>query len=161
MSSVARLAGTAVRESRDPRAIHAFLDRITEFSHTLSSQWMMNRLSQISPLDEARLIDPHSRRVTIPVVWQILKMVLFTTTLVLQDLATRLIREEPLANENNGPLITSKILHILRGFYFVTSRLGTQAFTSYNFVYMTSVDILSMHSAEAEKFVVSIAPGNG
>ncbi|KAF8475974.1 hypothetical protein BDZ91DRAFT_648834 [Kalaharituber pfeilii] len=160
MSSVARLAGTCVREARNPHALHAFLDRVAEFTHTLTAQWNMNRLSQVSMADEPKLIDPDSRRHTIPVVWQILKMVLFTTTLIVQDLATRLIQEEELAGEKNGPVITSKVLHIFRGLYFITSRMGTNAFTSYNFVYMTSIDILSLYEEEAEKFVRSIAPKN-
>ena len=156
----------------------------------------MSRLSQISQIDEPKFIDADSRKQTIPVVWQILKMVLFTTTLVLQELATRLIQSEELADVTSrdsshfahyakyrrnpcpygreeervvgligsgadGPVITGKILHILRGFYFITSRLGPNAFTSYNFVYMTSIDILSMHPKEAEMFVLSIAPSIG
>jgi len=61
----------------------------------------------------------------------------------------------------DGPVIAAKILHILRGFYFITARLGPSAFTSYNFVYMTSIDILTLHEKDTEKFVLSIAPGNG
>ncbi|KAI5780168.1 hypothetical protein DFH27DRAFT_643218 [Peziza echinospora] len=160
MSGIARLAGIAVKEARDVRAVHALLDRLSEFSQTLVTQWKMNRLSQVSMVDEPDLIDIDSRKQTIPVVWQILKMVLFTTILVLQELATRLIQSPEMADVRNGPVIAAKILHILRGFYFITARLGPSAFTSYNFVYMTSIDILTLHEKDTEKFVLSIAPAN-
>lgn len=158
MSSVARLAGSALRESRDLRTIHTFLDRLADFAHTLTAQWKRNRLSQISQIDEAVMIDAQSRRTTIPVVWQLLKLSLFTTTLILQELATRLIQDAVLASPPIATALVSKILHILRGLYFITARLGPQAFTSYNFVSSTAIDVLAAHPTEAEKFLQSIAP---
>ena len=159
MSSVARLASTCVRESKSPGSIHILLDRMNEFTQTLTAQWNMTRLSGVSLVDEPRLIDPESRRATMPVVWQMLKMFLFTAVLVVSEVSTRLVKEE---EWNEGrKVVASKILYMLRGLYFITSRLGTQGFTSYNFVYMSSIDILGMHKEEAEKWVRSVAPQNG
>ena len=109
MSGIARLAGIAVKEARDVRAIHALLDRLSEFSQTLVTQWKMNRLSQVSMVDEPDLIDIDSRKQTIPVVWQILKMVLFTTILVLQELATRLIQSPEMADVRSRSIISGCI----------------------------------------------------
>jgi len=159
LSSVARLASMCVRESKSPGSIHILLDRINEFTQTLTAQWNMTRLSGVSLVDEPRLIDPESRRATMPVVWQMLKMVLFTAVLIVSEVSARLVKEE---EWNEGrKIVASKILHMLRGLYFITSRLGTQGFTSYNFVYMSSIDILGMHAEEAERWVRSVAPQNG
>ncbi|KAF8455413.1 hypothetical protein BGX38DRAFT_1168767 [Terfezia claveryi] len=158
MSSVARLASMCVRESKSPGSIHILLDRMNEFTQTLTAQWNMTRLSGVSLVDEPRLLDPESRRATMPVVWQILKMVLFTAVLVVSEVSARLIKEE---EWNEGrKVVASKVLYMLRGLYFITSRLGTQGFTSYNFVYMSSIDILGMHKEEAERWVRSVAPQN-
>ncbi|RPB18486.1 hypothetical protein L211DRAFT_854086 [Terfezia boudieri ATCC MYA-4762] len=158
MSSVARLASMCVRESKSPGSIHILLDRMNEFTQTLTAQWNMTRLSGVSLVDEPRLLDPESRRATMPVVWQILKMVLFTAVLVVSEVSARLVKEE---EWNEGrKVVASKILYMLRGLYFITSRLGTQGFTTYNFVYMSSIDILGMHKEEAERWVRSLAPQN-
>lgn len=61
----------------------------------------------------------------------------------------------------DGPKISSKVLHVLRGFYFITSRLGPSAFSSYNFVYFAAIDILSTYPPQAEKFIKDIAPTEG
>lgn len=159
MSALASLAATCVREAKSPGSIHVLLDRLNEFTGTLTAQWSMTRLSGVSQVDEPRLIDKESRRATIPVVLQILKMVLFTTVVVVGEVSSRLVREE--AWKEGRKVVASKILHTLRGLYFITSRLGTQGFTSYNFVYMSSIDILEMHPDEAEKFTKSISPQNG
>lgn len=159
MSGVAKLASTCVREAKTPGSIHTLLDRLNEFTHTLTTQWNMTRLSGVSQVDEPRLIDKDSRRATMPVVWQMLKMVLFTAVVIVVEVSARLVKEEEWGDGRK--LVASKILYMLRGLYFITSRLGTQAFTSYNFVYMTSIDILAMHPDEAERFVKTIAPQNG
>ena len=61
----------------------------------------------------------------------------------------------------DGPMFFSKILLILRNFYFVTSRLGPNALSSYNFVYLASVDILSSYPLQAERFIAEIVPAQG
>ena len=159
MSTLAHLAATCVREAKSPGSIHVLLDRLNEFTGTLTAQWSMTRLSGVSQVDEPRLIDKESRRATMPVVLQILKMVLFTTVVVVGEVSSRLVREE--VWKEGRKAVASKILHTLRGLYFITSRLGTQGFTSYNFVYMSSIDILEMHPDEAEKFTRSISPQKG
>ena len=92
MSSLAKLAGMAIKEAHDVRAVHALLDSIQRFSNTMASQWKTNQLSAIPMSEEGRLVHEESLRATVPVVWQILKTVLFTTTLILQELTARVIQ---------------------------------------------------------------------
>ena len=179
MSGLAKLAGIAIKEAHDVRAVHALLDSIQRFSHTMASQWRTNRLAEIPMSQEAELIDDASLKATVPVVWQILKTVLFTTTLILQDLTARVIqnpmfsgresrlppphlprrhRRQLILTETDGPVISSRILHILHGFYFITSRMGPGGFSSYNFVYYAAIDVLTTYPEHAETFIREIAP---
>jgi hypothetical protein len=92
MSGLAKLAGCAIQEAHDVRAVHALLDSIQKVSNTMASQWKTNRLSEVPMSEEAQLVEEESLKATVPVVWQILKTVLFTTTVILQALTTRVIQ---------------------------------------------------------------------
>jgi hypothetical protein len=92
MSGLGKLAGSAIKEARDVRALFALLESIQRFSSTMASQWKTNRFSNIPMSEEPRMVDEESLKATVPVVWQILKTVLFTTTLILQELTSRVIQ---------------------------------------------------------------------
>jgi hypothetical protein len=175
MSKLAQLAGAAIQNTNDIAAVMALLESIRRFSDTMASQWKTNRLSAIPQSEEATQIDEESLKATVPVVWQILKTVLFTTALILQELTARVIQSHQFCNKeskppeslgqllrsitpSDGPIIASKILHILYGYYFITIRMGPNAFSSYNFVYYTSLDLLTSQPLTAEKFLLSISP---
>ncbi|KAH8153063.1 uncharacterized protein LAJ45_02650 [Morchella importuna] len=158
MSGLARLAAASIRHAQEPAVLHAFLESLLNFSHILTAQWKMNGLSEIPMSEEANLVDEDSLKATIPVVWQILKSILFASTLILQELMSRVAESPALCDSENGPMIASKVLHVLRGFYFITSRLGPNAFSSYNFVYFAAIDILSSYPPQAEEFVKGIVP---
>ncbi|KAI5779714.1 hypothetical protein EDC01DRAFT_669525 [Geopyxis carbonaria] len=156
MGSLARLAAAAIKETHDILAVHSLLDNLQRFAQIMSSQWRNGRLSTIPASEEERLVNEESLKGTTPLVWQILKSVLFTTTLILQELTSRIIEDPILCDRTNGPFIASKILDILRSFYFITSRIGPNGFSSYNFVYYTAIDVLSLHPQRAERFFVEV-----
>jgi len=49
-------------------------------------------------------------------------------------------------------------LYILRNLYFISSRLGPNAFSQYTFIYLTAIDILSNYPIESETFLQEIQP---
>ena len=51
-------------------------------------------------------------------------------------------------------------LHILRDLYFVSSRLGANAFSQYTFAFLTAIDILSRFPLQAEAFLRDIRPSS-
>jgi len=57
-----------------------------------------------------------------------------------------------------APFIAIQTLHILRNLYFISSRLGANAFSQYTFVYLTAIDILSQYPVQAEAFLHEIQP---
>lgn len=51
-------------------------------------------------------------------------------------------------------------LQILRDLYFISSRLGADAFSQYTFVFLTAIDILSQFPVQAEAFLRKIRPSS-
>ena len=49
-------------------------------------------------------------------------------------------------------------LQMLRDLYFISSRLGANAFTQYTFVYLAALDILSQYPRQADTFLRDIKP---
>ncbi|TGZ83164.1 hypothetical protein EX30DRAFT_329197 [Ascodesmis nigricans] len=152
MGSLARLTGQAIKETHEPKAVHALLDDLGKFSQTMQAQWKLNRLSTIPFVEEENMVDSECLKATMPVAWQMLKTVLFTTTIILQEMMARVIETPELCEPENGPSIASKTLNILRNFYFITSRINPAGFSSYNFVYYTSIDILTSLVSPASPF---------
>ena len=56
------------------------------------------------------------------------------------------------------PFIALQALHTLRNLYFISSRLGANAFSQYTFVYLTAIDVLSKYPVQAEAFIQEIGP---
>lgn len=57
-----------------------------------------------------------------------------------------------------APVLAAQTLHILRHIYFISSRLGPNAFSQYTFVYLTAIDIICAYPSRVETFVREICP---
>ena len=57
-----------------------------------------------------------------------------------------------------APFVAVQTLHILRNFYFISSRAGANSFSQYTFVYLTAIDILVNSSVLVEAFLQEIQP---
>jgi len=139
-SSLAKLARIAIKETH---AIHALLDRIQRFSHTVAtvaSQWRTKRSGEIPMSQEGELIVEGCVRGLADsedgAVYH---------TLILQELTARVIQNAMFSGRQcrlpsppktpDGPVISSRILHTLHGLYFITFRMRPGSFSSYNFVH--------------------------
>ncbi|RPA87815.1 hypothetical protein BJ508DRAFT_372057, partial [Ascobolus immersus RN42] len=91
MNQLSRIAAESIAETTEIETIHQFLDRMLDFSNTLSQQWSSCKLSEVSPLDEKTRLDSETQKYTIPVAWQILKTILFSTTLILHSLTSKIL----------------------------------------------------------------------
>lgn len=47
-------------------------------------------------------------------------------------------------------------LLVLRNLYFISSRMGANAFSQYTFVYLTAIDVLSQYPVQAEAFLKEV-----
>lgn len=57
-----------------------------------------------------------------------------------------------------APRIASQALHTLRNLSFISSRLGSNSFSQYTFVYLTAIDIICNYPLQAEAFIREIRP---
>lgn len=57
-----------------------------------------------------------------------------------------------------APDLATQALQVLRSLYFISSRMGTSAFSQYTFVYLTGMDILSAYPNHAQLFLESTKP---
>lgn len=130
------------------------------FSKSLFTQWRQNRLSNVDLHEEAAGLADETQRVTAPLLWKLLRACLFAVVIVLRGAIGRLLGDPILASDHVAPEIVCQVLEALRFLYFIASRIGTDSFSQYTFVYLTSIDILSSYPHRATDFLYSIAPGN-
>jgi hypothetical protein len=133
---------------------------LTGFCKALIAQWRQNRLSSVDLQEEASALAEETQRVTAPQLWKLLRSCLFSLTIVFRGAIGRLLGDRMLASDSVAPEFVCQVLHGLRHLYFITSRIGTNSFTQYTFVYLTSIDILCNYPPQAEQFLHSIAPSN-
>jgi hypothetical protein len=68
----------------------------------------MNGLSEIPMSEKQKLVDEESLKATLPVVWQILKAILFSSIMILQELMAR-IAESPQLSGLDSQYISSPL----------------------------------------------------
>lgn len=157
MGPLARLVAYTITNLQQPLPqIPTILSRLSNFSHLLHQNWRANILSALDPSQLSHLLTPETFQRTYPALLQLLKSAMFATVVILQAITSRLLVDLRLTRQ--APPLAAQSLHILRHLYFVTSRLGTNAFSALTFVSLTSLDILSTSPLTASKFLQSIAP---
>ncbi|KAH0536885.1 hypothetical protein FGG08_006288 [Glutinoglossum americanum] len=141
-----------------PQQLHDLLTSLLQFSKTLTTQWRQNKLSETDPSEEPLYLDPQALKFTIPILWQVLKTAMFATVVVLRAVMGRVLLDHQLAADESAPVIAAKVLHTLRNLYFVTSRLGPNAFSTYTFVLLSAIDVLTTYPPHATTFIREIQP---
>lgn len=158
MGPLSRLTADAFVNMRDSRRIPSLLDDLLAFSDMIAKQWRLNKLSGLNPFEETILLTQDTARLTYPVLWQVLKTLMFAMVNILRAIIGRTLVDPVLAADIVAPNLASRTLQILRNIYFISSRLGSNTFTAYTFTFLTSIDILSRYSMESRLFLSQIRP---
>jgi hypothetical protein len=158
MGPLSRLIAHAIENLRDPRRILEVRDHLLAFSERLFTSWQRNKLSEVDLSDEATFLTPDTVRVTFPVLWQVLQTTMFATVVILRAVIGRTLIDPALSSKVLAPATTSQALLTLKNLHFISSRLGSNAFSAYTFVSMTSIDILSRYPLESRDFLRKIHP---
>ncbi|MCJ1389365.1 hypothetical protein MMC18_002222 [Xylographa bjoerkii] len=149
---LSRLVAFCISNAKDENLIYKTSEALAAFARSLCVQWQQNKLSEVDVTEEQVYLNEDSMRKSLPLLWQILKSTLFAVVIMETSLLGRVIGDgtkPPL----QAPLVATLALYTLRNLYFVSSRLGQSAFSQYNYVYMSSVDILSNYPTQAEAFL--------
>ncbi|KAM0249445.1 hypothetical protein ACHAP5_002834 [Fusarium lateritium] len=158
LGPLAKLAGFAVQQATDTNAVSAAQDALVAFSNRVLDTWRLNRLSDIDPTLEANMLTQETLTTTWPVLWNLLRKVMFGTVVILQAIVSRSLLDPRMLNNVAAPIIASKSLRILRNIFFISSRNGNNAFQVYNFTYLTSIDSISRSSDACHLFLQEFRP---
>lgn len=157
LGSLSQLLALCLECTPDMGTFFDALEGLLTFSRSLTVQWRQNKASEIDWTEEGEFLDQQTLTATMPVLWQLLRSVVFTSVVMLQATISRTLhdRQVPLSRHT---LLASRTLSTLRNLYFISSRLGHQAFSQYTFVYMAAVDMLSKQPSVVHAFLKEIKP---
>jgi hypothetical protein len=158
LGPLSRLISHTLEHVQDSLLIQSMLADLNGFCKALLSQWRQNRLSSVPFHAEALQLADETQRATTPQLWKLLRSCLFAITIIFRGCIARLLSDRYLASDQVAPEIACQVMDSLRCLYFITTRIGTDSFTQYTFVYLSSIDILASYPPKADEFLHSIAP---
>jgi hypothetical protein len=158
LGPLSRLIAHAVENVSNPWTIQTMIDDLAGFTKSLLTQWRQCRLSNIEAHVETQVFGKESLEVTIPGLWRLLRVTLFGLVIVLRGAVGRILNDPILAADAVAPVIVRQVLLSMRNLYFISSRLGTESFSQYTFVYLTTIDILSNYPIQADALLKEIRP---
>lgn len=157
LGSLARLTAFCVETAANTDLVFKTLEEMTAFSRSMSVQWRQNKLSELDASEEEVFLAEEALKKTLPMLWQVLKSAMFSVVVVQSAFIGRALRD-PRMPMAQAPLIAAQSLHTLRNLYFISSRLGHNSFSQFNFVFNASLDMLSKYPPEAQDFLREISP---
>jgi hypothetical protein len=158
LGPLSRLIAHAVENISNSWTIQTMVDDLAGFTRSLLTQWRQCRLSNIEAHVETQVFVEESLKTTIPGLWRLLRVTLFALVIVLRGAVSRILNDPILAADAVAPVMVRQILHSLRNLYFISSRLGTESFSQYTFIYLATIDILSNYPIQADAFLKEIRP---
>lgn len=157
LGSMSRLIAFSVENVQNVELLFTMIKDVMAFTRILGVQWQQNKLSEIDLAEEATFLSDETLRKTLPLLWRVLKSSMFAIVIVLRSLLGRVLGDAKLP-EAGAPFMAIQTLQILRNLYFISSRLGANAFSQYTLVYLTAIDILSQYPVQADAFLQDIRP---
>ncbi|KYK60132.1 peroxisomal membrane protein Pex17 [Drechmeria coniospora] len=157
---LAKLAGFAVQHATDTAAVLQAHDALAVFTSRLLDCWARNPLSGVDAASEGTCLTADTLQNTWPLLWQVLRKLLYGTVAVLHAIVSRSLLDPRMLAHGMAPGVSATSLHILRNLYFISSRNGNGAFQVYTFSYLTSIDVLSKDAAATDAFLRELRPGD-
>lgn len=155
---LARLIAHAIENVKEPQRAVEVREQLLIFTSNLFSRWERNKLSEVDPSEEVTFLSPDTLRITFPVLWQTLKTAMFATVVILRALIGRTLIDTQLSSPQSAAATATKSLLMLRNIHFISARLGSNTFSAYTFVNLSSIDILTRFPVESAAFLRAIYP---
>jgi len=158
LGPLSRLASHTAEQVEDSWLVSSLVDDLAEFARSMHAQWRANKLSEVDIAEEMTFLNDEARTRTLPVLWKMMRSVLFSIVIILRSAGGRVLADRTLADDRQAPQIARQILQTLRDLNFIFSRLGSAAFSQYTFTYLTAIDILTTYPTAANEYIQSIGP---
>lgn len=156
---LSRLVAFAIERAHDPKIVLAAQEALLTFARTLEHQWNVSgNLATLEISLQSTALGPETAASTWPVLWQLLKKILYSTVMVLQAVVTRSLLDPRLRSAVTETSLATKSLHIFRHLYFISSNHGANAFQVYTFTYLASIDTLVRYPEASAAFLREIMP---
>lgn len=101
MGPLSRLIVHAVVNVTDSGLLRNMVNDLFAFTRTIIIQWRQNKLSEVDLSEEAIFLTDEALQVTLPVLWKVLKTVMFATVIILQAVMGRVLKDVALAADNS------------------------------------------------------------
>ncbi|TWU75788.1 hypothetical protein ED733_003733 [Metarhizium rileyi] len=160
MGPLSKLTAFAVQHATDTPAVMQAQDALLVFTARVLGAWQSNPFSDIAPAFEGSKLSLETAQTTWPLLWQVLRKLMFGTTAVLQAIVARSLLDPQMLMHGLAHGIASKSLQILRNIFFISSRNSNSSFQVYTFTYMASLDVLSRDGLATETFLREIRPAD-
>ena len=157
LGTLSRIMAFSLGEVRGSDALASLIKDLASLSRSLLVQWQQNKLSEIDAVEESEFLTEESMRSTLPTLWQLLRSAMFAIVIVLRSILGRVLEDGSLPPDF-GPFVAIQTLITLRNIYFISSRSAQTAFSQYQFVFLSAIDILSHYPIQAEAFLRDINP---
>ncbi|MDI1488929.1 MAG: hypothetical protein OHK93_008206 [Ramalina farinacea] len=157
LGTLSRIMAFSLGEVRASDALASVIKDLASVSRSLLVQWQQNKLSEIDAVEESEFLTEESMRSTLPTLWQLLRSAMFAIVIVLRSTLGRVLKDGSLPPDF-GPFVAIQTLITLRNVYFISSRSAQTAFSQYQFVFLSAIDILSHYPIQAEAFLRDIKP---
>lgn len=159
LGSLSRLIAFCVETVSNMDLLSNMVTDLSAFSRSLCVQWRQNKVSEIDVTEESLYLSEESLKATMPLLWRVLQSTMFAVIIVLRSLLGRVLGDNRMPADG-APFMATQTLQIIRDLYFISSRLGANAFSQYTFVFLTAIDILSQFPVQAEAFIREIRPSS-
>ncbi|KAI1126649.1 hypothetical protein F5Y10DRAFT_244283 [Nemania abortiva] len=158
MGPLSLLGVFAVQHARNSNTVLRVQDELLSFTAGVLEKWENCALSLVDLSVESAKLSPEILQGPWPMLWQLLKKIMFSVVAVLQPIVGRCLLDPRLRNDNVAPTLATKTLHILRNLSFISSRQGGNSFQAYTFTYLTSLDILTRYPDACARFLQETLP---
>ncbi|KAI1427007.1 hypothetical protein F5Y12DRAFT_224465 [Xylaria sp. FL1777] len=158
MGPLSRLGVFAVEHAGDSNIVLRISDDLVAFTAGVLGKWEHCALSLVDLSVEPVKLSPETLQGPWPMLWHLLKKIMFAVVSTLQPIVGRCLLDPHLRNDNVAPTLATKTLHVLRNLSFISSRQGGNTFQVYTFTYLTSLDILTRYPDACIRFLRETLP---
>ncbi|KAI3344128.1 hypothetical protein F4824DRAFT_34510 [Ustulina deusta] len=158
MGPLSRLGVFAVEHAGDSNIVLRVQDDLLSFTAGVLGKWEHCALSLVDLSVESAKLSLEMLQGPWPMLWQLLKKIMFAVVSTLQPIVGRCLLDPHLRNDNTAPTLATKTLLVLRNLSFISSRQGGNTFQVYTFTYLTSLDILTRYPDACTRFLQETLP---
>lgn len=112
LGSLSRLTAFCVENVTNTDLLSTMITDLSAFTRSLCVQWRQNKLSEIDITEELIYLGEEALKVTIPVLWSVLKSTMFAIVIILRSLLGRVLGDHRVPTDCGRSLVSTRLLCI-------------------------------------------------